>query len=593
MGEKSKSTRPLDQRLPYNRALTLPLYRAFFEDNEDLELGLSTAGIIVLIQKTAGTTESWCLDQSESVLIIPIGDSLVQGLKIYSNQLQGLNHWKQCLTLTLKIDGSNLSRLALDLGTTGAVTKLLEELLHTHPTKVFNDKPNQLISRWVKSKKGNEERVGNPCTRCAEKADTVPASTTSPIKPVSKEDKRLMKFLITPASNCHEINSRVGYHVAYCNFITRNSGLDRPALREKITHTLNWPKFLMEHFSTFPCPGFPEMSHKLLSALVMQAVSSRKCAWKDCNEFSLLKCKACKSSYYCNENCQLLDAEHHKTTCIARSTIQTTGAQGSSIQYQGNYHGKSLGIQLRRGLADLGCVSRGTLTLKEFKHTMGLRMLERGVKYFASRGILEDIAIQAGFKFQLTTPQVKRLIANHSRSLSADKFEKQLLSAEYAVPTRATGGQAPLRLKYTEVGCTQKRPSNEAEFICKPKLLAVLTTVSDTLQQYATDDAILESGTQEKGQPNEATNSARRKEPTLVVFKFTDIVILLRRYLLKNAHRIKMDCNKSRFIFNNDPLGDALGVPVLYTSQIPDCLLAQLIPYTPEAQSNNLTPPAC
>ena len=593
MGEKSKLTRPLDQRLLHNRALTLPLYRAFFEDNEDLELGLSTAGIIVLIQKTAGTTEPWCLDKSESVLIIPIGDSLVRGLKIYSNQLQGLNHWKQYLTLTLKIDGSNLSRLALDMGTTGAVTKLLEELLYTHPTKISNDKPNQMISRWVKSKKGSEERIGNPCTRRAEKANTVPASTTTPIKPVSKEDKRLMKFLITPASDYHEMNSRIGYHVAYCNFVTRNSGLDKPALREKITHTLNWPKFLMEHFSAFPCPGFPEISYKLLLALVMQAVSSRKCAWKDCNEFSLLKCKACKSSYYCNENCQLLDTEHHQTICIARSTIQTTGAQDNSVQYQGSYHGKSLGIQLRRGLADLRCVPRETLTLKEFEHIVGLRMLERGVKYFASRGILEDIATQAGFKFQLTTPQVKPLIANCSRSLSANRFERQLLSAGYAVPTRTMGGQVPLRLKHTEVGCTQERPSNEAEFICKPKLLAVLTTVSDTLQQYAIDNAISESGTQEKGQPNEVTSSAQKEEPSLLVFNFTDIVTLLRRYLLKNAHRIRMDCDKSRLIIKDDPLGDALGVPVLYWSQIPRYLLAQLIPYTPEVQSNNLTPPAC
>ena len=551
MGEKSKATRSLDQELSYNKTLALPLYRAFFEDNEDLELGLSAAGIVVLIQPT-GTKKPWCLDRSEPVLIVPIGDSLIRGLKIYPDQLQGLNHWMQCLMLTLKMDGPNLSRLALDLGTTEAVAKLLEELSHTHLTDISNDKPGRLISKWVRSREESEKCVGSSCAGQAGETRAPPADTDTPGKPVYTEDKRLMRFLITAANDRRERDRRVGYHVAYCNFVTRNSGLKKAALREKITHTLNWPKFLMEHFSASPCSEFPERSHKLLSALVMQAVSSRKCAWEDCNEFSLLKCKACKISYYCNKDCQSLDANRHQVICMAGNATQTTATQGSSTQLRGDYHTRSLGIQMRRGLADLGCIPRRTLTLKEFEHIVGLRTLERGIKYFASRGILRNIATQAGFKFQLTALQLKRLIANCSRSLTADKFERQLLSAGYVV-ARVVDEQALQSSRRMKRGSALRRLSNESEFICKPKLLEVLSTVSETLQ--------------------------RKESSSTVVFKFKDILTLLKRYLLKNTHRLKVD--NTKMIIEGDPLGEALGVPVLHSNQIPKYLLAQLIPYTP------------
>ena len=549
MGEKSKLTRRRGQGHAYNKTLTLPLHRAFLEDNEDLETGLCIAGIIVLIQK-AEAARPWCLDRLEPVLIIPIGDSLVRGFKIYPDQLKGLNQWKQCVTLILKLDGSNLSRLALDLGTTAAATKLLEELPHSHPAEVSYDKPGRMISKWIRSKKENGGCKGSPCTERAEETDAASTDADTPNKANYKEDKRLMRFLIPSANDNRFTNDRIGYHTAYCNFITRNTDLDRAALREKITHTLSWPKFLMEHFGTFPCSELSGIGHEMLVALVMQAVSSRKCALKSCNEFSLLKCRACKSSYYCNKSCQSLDVEHHQNVCVVGDTAQAVGTQGSNVSCRGDYHGRSFGIQLRRGLADLRCIPRKTLTLKEFKHIMGLRMLERGVKYFASRGVLKNIATQAGFKFQLTIHQVKQLIVNHSRSLTADKFEKQLLSSGYVVPTRTVNAQASLEIRKTRD--TLKRLNNEAKFICKPKLLAVLKTVDEDLQ--------------------------RKDDSSLVVFRFKDILMLLRRYLIKNARKFKMD--KSKMVIEGDPLSEALGVSVLHSNQIPKHLLDQLIQYT-------------
>ena len=53
----------------------------------------------------------------------------------------------------------------------------------------------------------------------------------------------------------------------------------------------------------------------------------------------------------------------------------------------------------------------------------------------------------------------------------------------------------------------------------------------------------------------------------------------MERYLLKNTHRLKVD--NTKMIIEGDPLGEALGVPVLHSNQIPKYLLAQLIPYTP------------
>merc|ERR1712079_363143 len=225
---------------------------------------------------------------------------------------------------------------------------------------------------------------------------------------------------------------------------------------------------------------------------------------------------------------------------MAGNATRTAATQGSSAQLRGDYHTRSLGIQMRRGLADLGCIPRRTLTLKEFEHIVGLRTLERGIKYFASRGILRNIATQAGFKFQLTALQLKRLIANCSRSLTADKFERQLLSAGYVV-ARVVDEQALQSSRRMKRGSALRRLSNESEFICKPKLLEVLSTVSETLQ--------------------------RKESSSTVVFKFKDILTLLKRYLLKNTHRLKVD--NTKMIIEGDPLGEALGVPVLHSNQIP------------------------
>ena len=54
--------------------------------------------------------------------------------------------------------------------------------------------------------------------------------------------------------------------------------------------------------------------------------------------------------------------------------------------------------------------------------------------------------------------------------------------------------------------------------------------------------------------------------------------MLLRRYLIKNARKFKMD--KSKMVIEGDPLSEALGVSVLHSNQIPKHLLDQLIQYT-------------